>query len=554
MKDYITTEKRVEIGERNPTMKDDFESASALTTEQKNLFNQYMSRKPTEPKKKIRFIFGTLDFENYDFGNDVNFRYHFFPNFVSFMNARFLGQVNFESAQFSDWAGFQSAQFSGTAYFQSVQFLDKTNFENAQFSGWAGFQRTQFSDWTNFQSAQFSQKAFFQSTQFSGQADFKSAKFSFPADFQSAQFSKLADFKSAQFSDVADFKSAQFSDVADFQSAEFSFLGDFKTTQFLSMADFKAAEFSFVADFQTAQFSKQANFQHTQFLSVADFQSAKFSSRARFNSVEFAFKADFQNAQFSERANFIKATFKRTIDFSNAQFKAKTDFTGTTFECYVPQFYEATLHQNTIFDNTIWPNSSNIQDEQILSSNQSAYNCLVLEMNKQLRHEQELYFFAKELEAKRHMHWHRREVLTWLLNYLYSFTSDYGRSIGRPVRLIFLPFLFSLLINILIYWDKIIDITQINCNGLGHIYTCFSSIKNSVEFDALEKITRYTFLDFLPGGPLLQQRAVIALFNEVPQLPQPHILLDMVNSFASVVILAGFFLLGLGLRNRFRIR
>ncbi len=425
MKEYLNEDKITEVGERNPTMKDDFESASALTTEQKNLFNQYMSRNPTEPKKKIRFIFGTLDFENYDFGNDVNFRYHFFPNFVSFMNARFLGQVNFESAQFSDW--------------------------------------------TNFQSAQFSQKAFFQSTQFSGQADFKSAKFSFPADFQSTRFSDVAYFQSTQFSDMAYFKS-------------------------------------------------------TEFLGEADFQSAEFSSWAYF-----------QNAQFSRQADFDQTTFKSKIDFSNATFKAATDLTGASFERYVPEFYEATLHQNTIFDNTIWPNSSNIQDEQILSSNQSAYNCLVLEMNKQLRHEQELYFFAKELEIKRHIHWHRN-FLTWFLNFLYDLASGYGRSVKRPIFLILSSFIVILSVNFYTYNDKLI-----------------------LDESAREAVLRYTFLDFLPGGPLLQQRAVAGLFEATDPCP-PHLFcppplwLDIVNSFASVVILAGFFLLGLGLRNRFRIR
>ena len=507
MKEYLNEDKITEISMRNPTMKDDFEAKSTLTAQQKDIFHLYMDSAPNKQERGLRELFYHLDFKNYIFNENVEFTNYLFPNAISFTNAKFLFMADFQRAEFSDWAGFQSAQFSGTAYFQSVQFLDKTNFENAQFSGWAGFHRTQFSDWTNFQSAQFSQKAFFQSTQFSGQADFKSAKFSFPADFQSAQFSKLADFKSAQFSDVADFQSAEFSKQANFQHTQFSKQANFQHTQFLSVADFQSARFS----------------------DLADFQSAKFSSRARFNNVEFGSRADFQNAQFSERANFIKATFKRTIDFSNAQFKAKTDFTGTIFKQFVPQFYEATLHQNTIFDNTIWPNSSNIQDEQILSSNQSAYNCLVLEMNKQLRHEQELYFFAKELEIKRHIHWKHWQILSWLLNGLYAFASSYGRSIWRPIRLIFLSLIAIFLVNY--YTDN------------AMIY----------QFYSLETILRYTFLNLLPGGPLLQQRAVAGLF-EVAELQPPPLWLDMVNSFASIAILAGFFLLGLGLRNRFRIR
>ena len=406
----------------------------------------------------------------------------------------------------------------------------------------------------DFESYIFRGKVNFSYRLFPNHVSFSNAKFSNEVNFQNTQFSKLANFKEVEFSGWIDFENAQFLFPADFERARFLFSSNFEGAQFLKGVDFKATKFSFLVFFNNTQFLDATNFQCAQFAFTPQFKNAQFRSMVDFKAAEFSESADFESAQFLKGVGFERAIFEKQINFSNSTFKSGTDFTGTIFKQFVPQFYEATLHQNTIFDNTIWPNSSNIQDEQILSSNQSAYNCLVLEMNKQLRHEQELYFFAKELEAKRHMHWHRREVLTWLLNYLYSFTSDYGRSIGRPVRLIFLPFLFSLLINILIYWDKIIDITQINCNGLGHIYTCFSSIKNSVEFDALEKITRYTFLDFLPGGPLLQQRAVIALFNEVPQLPQPHILLDIVNSFASVVILAGFFLLGLGLRNRFRIR
>ena len=145
-------------------------------------------------------------------------------------------------------------------------------------------------------------------------------------------------------------------------------------------------------------------------------------------------------------------------------------------------------------------------------------------MNKQLRHDQELQFFAKELETKRHLHKLRNEIPSYLLNCAYYIASKYGLSIMRPVIVIFVFFISSLLFNLAIY-------------------------KGSEP----EAVLRYTALDFLPGGPLLQQRAVNALFKEAELCP-PHILLDIVNSFASVVILAGFFLLGLGLRNRFRIR
>ena len=383
----------------------------------------------------------------------------------------------------------------------------------------------------DFESYIFRGKVNFSYRLFPNHVSFSNAKFSNEVNFQNTQFSKLANFKEVEFSGWIDFENAQFLFPADFERARFLFSSNFEGAQFLKGVDFKATKFSFQVFFNNTQFLDATNFQCAQFAFTQQFKNAQFRSMVDFKAAEFSESADFESAQFLKGVGFERAIIEKQINFSNSTFKSGTDLTGTIFKQFVPQFYEATLHQNTIFDNTIWPNSSNIQDEQILSSNQSAYNCLVLEMNKQLRHEQELEFFARELETKRHIHWHRGDLLTWLLNYLYSFASDYGQSTSRPTRLIFILFIAILSVNFYTYNDRLIT-----------------------DEGARETVLRYTLLDFLPGGPLLQQRAVIALFNEVPQLPQPHILLDMVNSFASIAILAGFFLLGLGLRNRFRIR
>ena len=337
------------------------------------------------------------------------------------------------------------------------------------------------------------------------------------------------DFKNYIFNENVEFTNYLFPNAISFTNAKFLFMADFQRAEFSDWTDFQSTQFSDRANFQSAQFSDKANFQRAQFSEWANFQSAQFSDKANFQRAQFSQMANFEGAQFSERANFIKATFEEQIYSSNATFKSKTDFTGAIFKKFAPQFYEATLHQNTTFDYAAWPDNSKIQDAERLLANQSAYNRLVLEMNKQLRHEQELKFFAKELEAQRHIHWHKKQLTSWLLNYFYYITSYYGRSIRQPVILIFLLFIAILSVNFYTYNDTLI-----------------------LNEGARETVLRYTFLDFLPGGPLLQQRAVTSLFK--PELQPPPLWLDMVNSFASVVILAGFFLLGLGLRNRFRIR
>ena len=189
------------------------------------------------------------------------------------------------------------------------------------------------------------------------------------------------------------------------------------------------------ADFQSTQFLSWVNFWSAQFLNEAYFAKTQFSKMAYFQSAQFLNEGSFKSAEFSDNANFRNANFEGEIDFSNTKFKVKTDFTRATFKHYVPQFYEATLHQDTVFEHTIWPDNSNIDNEGVLLANRSAYNRLVLEMNKQLRHEQELKFFAKELEAQRHIHWHKKQLTSWLLNYFYYITSYYGRSIRQPVIL-----------------------------------------------------------------------------------------------------------------------
>ena len=294
--------------------------------------------------------------------------------------------------------------------------------------------------------------------------------------------------------------------------------------------NFKNCIFNDNTSFINHLFPNNTSFRNTKFSGWVYFKGAWFSEVIDFENAQFSKMADFKHAQFLDWVNFVRATFEQDIDFSNAKFKFSTYFIRVNFKQLVPQFHEAKLHQDTFFKNTIWPDNSRIHEEWILYANQSAYNRLVLEMNKQLRHDQELQFFAKELETKRHIHWKRRQLPSWLLNYLYYFASSYGRSIKQPIVLIFLSFMISFMFNCINYLDDII-----------------------CKFSNLETVLRYTFLDFLPGGPLLQQRAVNALFKEAELCP-PHILLDIVNSFASVVILAGFFLLGLGLRNRFRIR
>ena len=387
---------------------------------------------------------------------------------------------------------------------REIDHLYPINFKNYIFEGYIDFGDCLFPEHTSFENATFSDSANFDNVAFSGLTDFNHATFSNSAYFEKATFSIYTSFNQTIFSNNAYFESATFSGRAYFE----------KTT------------FSKVAGFYHATFSGRAYFEKTTFSKVAGFYHATFSRFVNFNHATFSDLATFENATFSKLIDFNHATFDKTINFLNTEFKSSAYFNNSTFKQNAPKFHEAKLHQDTSFDKASWPQANEIQDRGILSDNQFAYNRLTLEMNKQLRYEDELFFFAKELETKRQIYWLEKEWATWFLNYLYHFVSGYGLSIFKPFLSMALLFMSMLFTNyfILNFSDKVVS---------------------------FEIIFRYTLINFSLGGPILQNHTVNNLLNG---LHEPLILLDAINSFASILILICIFLVGLALRNRFRIR
>ncbi len=356
--------------------------------------------------------------------------------------------------------------------------------------------------------------------------NFKNYLFEGYIDFGDCLFPEHTSFENATFSDSANFDKVAFSGLTDFNHATFSNSAYFENATFSGHAYFEKTTFSNSAYFESATFSGHAYFEKTTFSKVAGFYHATFSRFVNFNHATFSGHAYFEKTTFSKVAGFYHATFDKTINFLNTEFKSSAYFNNSTFKQNAPKFHEAKLHQDTSFDKASWPQANEIQDRGILSDNQFAYNRLTLEMNKQLRYEDELFFFAKELETKRQIYWLEKEWATWFLNYLYHFVSGYGLSIFKPFLSMALLFMSMLFTNyfILNFSDKVVS---------------------------FEIIFRYTLINFSLGGPILQNHTVNNLLNG---LHEPLILLDAINSFASILILICIFLVGLALRNRFRIR
>jgi Pentapeptide repeats (9 copies) len=256
--------------------------------------------------------------------------------------------------------------------------------------------------------------------------DFSNLKFNCPFSTAGFFFPRAAAFSGTTFSGWADFSGATFFGPANFSGATFSDLASF------SDATFSGATSDDQADFSGATFFDRAFFQGATFSGAADFSRAMFSDTVNFLGATFS----------SGGAAFSGTTFKKTTVFVNAEMKGPTFFENATFSSEPPEFFGAKLHEKTVWSGVKWPLPKDDDEARWFVD---AYERLKLEMDRLKKHEDELDFFALELQSRRMMHgdWQPvsepgRTITLFrpahgLAIALYGWLSDYGRSYVRPL-------------------------------------------------------------------------------------------------------------------------
>jgi hypothetical protein len=226
--------------------------------------------------------------------------------------------------------------------------------------------------------------------------------------FEGYIFSRCS-FRKACFSSKANFFNATFLDTATFSGCAFSALTQFNSVMFYKNAYFWAAKFGGPPTFKNSIFEGNAKF-----------------SNAIFNEAEFT-------ADGLSGASFANVTFAAGCDFVNAILNGTTSFEGAKFAKEPPHFFGARLHQGTIWRYILWPKPQDAVDADRFID---AYACLKLEMDRLKKHEDELDFFALELQSRRVL---QESVLkgSGLPIALYGLLSDYGRSYARPLYALF---------------------------------------------------------------------------------------------------------------------
>jgi hypothetical protein len=331
-------------------------------------------------------------------------------------------------------------------------------------------------------------------------ASFKRATFGGDLHCIGATFKVDCDFECATFNGMAYFDSAAV-DLAKFTGATFNEAGYFQRTDFNGVADFGLVTFNSYVNFEVKIFNFDVNFYCATFHDDASFKGATFNEAA-----------EFYGAIFNDRTNFEKAAFRNEAGFVNATFKDESSFRAATFNKCPPRFFGATLHEGTSWDRVGWPpNPSTAKDAEKFVH---AYERLKLEMDRLRKHEDELNFFALEMQSRRV----RDGILKGLPIALYGVLCDFGRNYVRPI--------YGLLITILIGffffwphfhvagWDKGIALSSANT------FAIFGFLK-----------------EFAPGS--------------LAGLPDLLIGVSAVQTVVGTILL---FLLGLAVRNRFRMK
>ncbi len=246
-------------------------------------------------------------------------------------------------------------------------------------------------------------------------------------NFIQAKLNGSVDFGGVTFCEGAHFARAYIGGGAGFSDADFAKEAAFSDVSFDGFADFMNASFGRDCSFSHAKFQKRAYFDLAAFSSFTSFDRAQFEMRADFLGTAFSDGAVFSDAVFAGSVWFAEAQFDGDPSFNNGAFMGKTSFENARFTSQVPEFFKREFYDGTIFttDKKYWPktNYHNAANFKIL------YIRLAQVMAQLHKPDDEHFFRRQEMRCKRMLgNW-----VDWLFLSLYALVSDYGYSIGRPI-------------------------------------------------------------------------------------------------------------------------
>ncbi|WP_420003472.1 pentapeptide repeat-containing protein [Arenibacterium sp. LLYu02] len=257
-------------------------------------------------------------------------------------------------------------------------------------------------------------------------------------DFSNTRFERLFCARKMAFSRGVTLKKSQFKKGASFERCLFATGSNF------------AAGFHETADFAASQFWSHADFSAAEFKKGATFSDCVFEKRVSFSGSSFREAVSFQSTVFKGLAQFTRATFRQlnsaSVTFRDAEFCAASSFSETYFCSVYPDFSGAVLHDKTSFTARMLPTSDEIAKDNTLlgqtywpkTTKQDPVNardsCATIRhvLTKQGLPEEAHFFFRREMHFAG-LPSEGRSFAERLPYILFGWFSDYGYSIQRPL-------------------------------------------------------------------------------------------------------------------------
>lgn len=296
------------------------------------------------------------------------------------------------------------------------------------------------------------------------------------------------------------------------KAPDFSRKIDFSSCRFKSDTKFNGYIFPIITHFTGSSFDEDIDFSKSVFIGDAYFLNCSFSKDVRFSNSTFKGNAYFRKATFSGDARFSNVQFFAGLNFINADMQSLTSFLRCAFKSAPPRFAGAKLHEGTVWREATWPPAPSTKHRAGIFT--ASYERLKLEMDRLKKHEEELFFFAKELECRRII----AGPISGFPITLYGILCRYGQSFLWPLSwLAVLILLGAWLLVPALNNDWALALGVSTANTLGSL----GLRKELVDPDTLRKLARWQ---------------------------------QVVSGAQTVIGLTLLFLIGLGLRNRFRMK
>ncbi len=206
--------------------------------------------------------------------------------------------------------------------------------------------------------------------------------------------------------------------------------------------DFTDTDFKKIAHFNKA-FFYQATFIRTRFFDIASFLEIQTLIEINFNDAVFYNIAHFINSKFKGVANFSRVTFSSRVFFNSVIFEQMAYFINTRFEVHTPNFYNAKISADLIWecDVNYWPQTEKHEMDETdayrrvrIKQNRNAYENLVSQMNKLDKYHDGHFFYRQETRCRQQF---EKNYFTYCSYWLYEKFADYGYGVESAVAVWF---------------------------------------------------------------------------------------------------------------------